>query len=151
MKGDEEAAILCGKAIALIEGESQWGGMRLHLDQRLRHSIARLRFAKVGIDHVAGVAAWPAEIRAILERVDRLWRGVVTQQVASIVGGPDLPVPGIHRQPNRVAQAFREESPATAIRLIDPDGGAARVTFVADVATGADGDIELAVWTYQHS
>lgn len=86
--------------------------MGLHIHQRLLHALTGIRtLAELRIGNGPGVAARPAIVALVHKRVDRFGRDVVAKQIAPIVRGPDLLIPGIGRQANGVAQSLREEVP----------------------------------------
>src|SRR5579885_2044272 len=134
MKSYIQAAILLRELRGIIEGQAQRSRMGLHFDQWRDHPIAVARVSEIRIDDIACVTTGPAVIATVLQSVDRFRRNVVSQQVAPVISGPDLIIPGVDRQPNGVAQPFGIEPPVAAINMVLPDGSALLIRLNADVA-----------------
>src|SRR3954465_9429151 len=91
MEGDESVALVFGREIVTgVEGDAEWGGMRLEQDVGDGHPSGEIRsrtlMARILV--VADVVPWPA-IEGVLLDLRRIFeRGVVAELVAFVDGAP---------------------------------------------------------------
>ena len=123
--------------------------MCLHHDRR-RLDVRAFGGAVFRIGLAREIALGPAIVSAVLDDVDVFGREVITQVVAVVVAAPQLASRGIERQADAVAEPAREDPSARAVGVELRDGRAHRVTFVAEIARGPRGDVELAVRSEQN-
>ncbi|MNU93079.1 hypothetical protein D3C71_830110 [compost metagenome] len=114
--------------------------------QRLGHALGLLR-RDARIDHAAPVAPGPAVEGALFHRGEVVGHEVAADLVALVHHGPQHVRLGLPAQAVGVAQAAGEQALLAALRIDLPDRGAAlfgRHAVLADVAVGADRDVQLA-------
>src|SRR5580692_3752861 len=121
--------------------------MSLHLNLGFEDALATIvsGLGEVRIGYAIAITIWPAGVAAIFsEIVNRLWRQIVAQPVASIDRDPEGIGLWIDCQSDRISQPFCEDLHAAAIGIEFHHGRSPRIFFNADIATRSCGDIHLA-------
>ena len=96
-----------GEAGAVVEAEPERRTVRLEGYRRRVDRLADVRPAELRVFRQAarrGVAGRPAGIASVAHAVDRLERQVIAEQVAAVVGRPQLAGVGVPDEADRVAQ-----------------------------------------------
>ncbi len=135
-----------GKLGAGVEPHAQRRHVRAELARRRRELVAAPPGAELGIGQVAAVAVRVAEIQAGARRVIELvGRHVVAQQVAAVVGEPELAGARVPVETHAVADALGEHFEVAAVGVHARDLGVAPRIGLADVARRAGRHVQLAV------
>jgi hypothetical protein len=120
--------------------------VRLHLDHRRGLAGAGVGgLAEARVADVRPVAARPAIVGAVADVVDLFRRALVAHMVAAVVGRVEAARPRLPGEADRVAQALGVDPTAAAVGVVLEDRRPMPVALIADVAGGADRDVELAV------
>jgi len=121
-------------------------------DDRFGHALAGILTPQIRVRDLTCVTAGPTVGGTASQDVDGVRERVVPQVVPTVVGGPDLPRPGVDGQSNRIPQSGTEspvagtESPvAGTVQGVLDDRGPSRIALHATVATGTDRDVKLIV------
>src|SRR5690349_339604 len=150
-RGAIPGAVERGEGIPLVVGrelrspiESQAEGRRVGLegDGRRLDGVA-LGVRILGVVLAGEIALGPAVPLPVLDDVQMLGGQVVAKVVPVVVGAPELAGRRVEGETDRVPQSRREHASMFAVEVVDAHRRAPRVRFVADVARGPGGHVDV--------
>src|SRR5712671_2736167 len=126
---EDVAAIFGGKLHTIVEGHLHRSRMRLHQDVRHCYPAAQSRLLPrvAGILVGADVEPRPAIEGAFAYPSQKIGRELVAEAVTLVDRAPEVTLPGLHRHPDTVPQAGREEPFVFSLRREGEHDGATLV------------------------